>query len=203
MDRSAFLQRFNRPAGHGARHPGTLADPHSEVGDWDDFAQVLSTVGGSMLQSPAGWRAAVQGVIELAEGPVVAAPAAEMHVAGCTGWSPAPAAVDPHASEPVGLAILRGELAVAENAAVLLSADVLPGRSLAFLAQRILLLVPRDRLVGGFLTAQARAARLQRERRWPHCTWMSGPSKTADIEQCLVIGAHGARSLTVAVIDPA
>jgi L-lactate dehydrogenase complex protein LldG len=30
-----------------------------------------------------------------------------------------------------------------------------------------------------------------------HLTWTSGPSKTADIEQTLVIGAHGARSLTV------
>jgi L-lactate dehydrogenase complex protein LldG len=203
MDRAAFLARFHRAAGTASPHPGQLADPHAEVGDWDRFATVLTTVGGAMLQAPAGWRAAVQGAIDLDAGPVVAAPAAQVLLACCTGWVPSPPAADPHASEPVGLAILVGEQAVAENAAVLLSADVLPGRSLAFLAQRILLLVPCNRLIGGFLTAQARAARLQRERRWPHCTWMSGPSKTADIEQCLVIGAHGARSLTVAVIDPA
>jgi L-lactate dehydrogenase complex protein LldG len=33
------------------------------------------------------------------------------------------------------------------------------------------------------------------------CVFVSGPSKTADIEQSLVIGAHGARSLTVFLID--
>lgn len=203
MDRTEFLARFHRPAGAVAQHPGRLADPHAEAGDWERFGTVLATVGGVMLQAPAGWRAAVQGAIDLDAGPVVATPAAQALLAGCTGWVSAPPAADPHASEPVGLAILAGELAVEENAAVLLSAEALPGRALAFLAQRILLLVPRDRLVGGFMTAQARAAQLQRERRWPHLTWMSGPSKTADIEQCLVIGAHGARALTVAVIDPA
>jgi L-lactate dehydrogenase complex protein LldG len=32
--------------------------------------------------------------------------------------------------------------------------------------------------------------------------FVAGPSKTADIEQSLVIGAHGPKSLTVLLIDP-
>ena len=31
--------------------------------------------------------------------------------------------------------------------------------------------------------------------------FIAGPSKTADIEQSLVIGAHGARSATIYVIE--
>jgi L-lactate dehydrogenase complex protein LldG len=33
--------------------------------------------------------------------------------------------------------------------------------------------------------------------------FISGPSKTADIEQSLVIGAHGPRSMTVFLVGPA
>jgi L-lactate dehydrogenase complex protein LldG len=32
-------------------------------------------------------------------------------------------------------------------------------------------------------------------------TFIAGPSKTADIEQSLVLGAHGARGLTVFLMD--
>jgi L-lactate dehydrogenase complex protein LldG len=32
-------------------------------------------------------------------------------------------------------------------------------------------------------------------------TFIAGPSKTADIEQSLVLGAHGPRSLTVFLLD--
>ena len=32
-------------------------------------------------------------------------------------------------------------------------------------------------------------------------TFIAGPSKTADIEQALVIGAHGARSLVVYLLE--
>ena len=45
-----------------------------------------------------------------------------------------------------------------------------------------------DRLAGTFTTPMFGA-------------FISGPSKTADIEQSLVIGAHGPRSLTVFLLD--
>jgi L-lactate dehydrogenase complex protein LldG len=58
--------------------------------------------------------------------------------------------------------------------------------------------VPQHALVGGFIEAQATvAARYQAGEALHHVTWMSGPSKTADIEQTLVIGAHGVCALAV------
>ena len=154
-----------------------------------------------MLAPTPDWRTAVQSAIDLDQGPVVAASAAQPWLQGVTGWQAAGDTSAPHAWAGVGLGILVGELAVAENGAVLLSSRNLPERALAFLAQRLLVLVPRSALIGDFISAQARLAEIAHGHHDHHLTWMSGPSKTADIEQCLVIGAHGARALTVAVGD--
>jgi L-lactate dehydrogenase complex protein LldG len=113
---------------------------------------------------------------------------------------------DPHQLADIDLAILPGELAVAENAAVWVTAERVPQRVAYFLSQHVALLVSADRVVNNMHEAYEW---LQREAgpegpfptaRWG--TFMSGPSKTADIEQALVIGAHGARSLHVFLIPP-
>ena len=108
---------------------------------------------------------------------------------------------DPHDLADVDLAILPGELAVAENAAVWVTAARVPQRVAYFLSQHVALVVPRDRIVSNmhqaydWLHREADGGNPFAEPQWG--TFMSGPSKTADIEQALVIGAHGARSLHV------
>lgn len=100
---------------------------------------------------------------------------------------------DPHDLEDVDFAVLPGRIAVAENGAVWVTDDVVPHRVLYFLPQHVALVVPADRLVHNMHEA---AAQVDIAARAFGC-WVSGPSKTADIEQSLVIGAHGARSMTV------
>lgn len=96
----------------------------------------------------------------------------------------------------VDLTIVRGELAVAENGAVWVNADRLRHRSLLFLSENVILIVAGEMIVPDLGSAYARLdfSRLRSG------YFISGPSKTADIEQCLVIGAHGARSLVVLVV---
>ena len=90
--------------------------------------------------------------------------------------------------------VVRGRFAVAENGAVYVDAADLAARADIVRAEHLVLIVPRDSLV----PTMHEAVRLMP--RDSACGWfLSGPSKTADIEQALVIGAQGARTLHVVI----
>jgi hypothetical protein len=92
--------------------------------------------------------------------------------------------------------VVRGRFGVAENGAVYVDADDLVERKQVVSYERLVLLVPESAIVA---TMHEAVRLMPRESR---CGWfLSGPSKTADIEQSLVIGAQGARTLLV-VLDP-
>ena len=100
---------------------------------------------------------------------------------------------DPHQVAGVDLAVLPAEFSVAENGAVWVRGETVKHRALYFLTQHLVLVVPRREIVDNLQQAYERL-------QFPgsgYGLWISGPSKTADIEQSLVIGAHGPRSLTV------
>ena len=103
---------------------------------------------------------------------------------------------DPHSLENIDLAIVKGEFGVAENGSVWISEDVFPIRVLPFITNDLVLVVSKNDLCENMHTAFQKIA----ERNRTFGLFISGPSKTADIEQCLVIGAQGAMSLTVVLV---
>ena len=104
---------------------------------------------------------------------------------------------DPHELEHVNLAILPGAFGVAENGAVWLSeSEIGPHRVLPFVTQHLALVVKRGTILASMHEAYERI----RVDATGFGAFIAGPSKTADIEQSLVIGAHGARSLLVVVV---
>ena len=104
---------------------------------------------------------------------------------------------DPHDLEHIDFAVLPGHFAVAENAAIWVTDDAVAHRVLYFIPQHIALVIPSSAIVHNMHEAYDRITV------GPHAFsgFISGPSKTADIEQSLVIGAHGARSLLVLAVD--
>jgi L-lactate dehydrogenase complex protein LldG len=112
---------------------------------------------------------------------------------GLASRTPVGAPASPHDLADLDLAVAAGAPAVAESGAVWLTpADAL-ARAALFLAEHVALVVSETKIVSDLHQAYARIDPSTA----PFGCFIAGPSKTADIEQVLVIGAHGARSLTV------
>mgnify|MGYP005989788313 CR=1 FL=1 len=105
--------------------------------------------------------------------------------------------IDPHNLRGVDLAIVKGEFAVAENGAVWLKNNENRHRSLYFIAQNIIIVVKKSDILNNMHEAYDRISFDDKG----YGVFVSGPSKTADIEQSLVIGAHGPKSGYVIFID--
>lgn len=103
---------------------------------------------------------------------------------------------DPHELEMIEVAILQAEFGVAENGAVWISDNHLKHRVLPFITQNLAFVIPRNALVNNMHDAYKR---LTDTTGWG--CFIAGPSKTADIEQSLVIGAHGARSMVIFLVE--
>ncbi|WP_445733943.1 LutC/YkgG family protein [Mariniflexile sp.] len=103
---------------------------------------------------------------------------------------------DPHDLESLDLAIVKGTLGVAENGAIWITAHDSMVRALPFITKHLVIVLSKEAICLHMLQAYGDMA--QRERDFG--VFISGPSKTADIEQCLVVGAHGAMSLTVFLV---
>jgi L-lactate dehydrogenase complex protein LldG len=73
--------------------------------------------------------------------------------------------------------------------------------TLNFLPETHIVVLPADRVVGALEQAWARL-RGERRRNMPRTVnFITGPSRSADIEQTLQMGAHGPRRLHIILID--
>ena len=98
--------------------------------------------------------------------------------------------------ENLNTVIIRGKLAVAENGSVWVTESNMVNRVLPFIAEHLIIIVDKANIVANMHEAY-KLITIDEE---GYGVFIAGPSKTADIEQSLVVGAHGPLSLQVYVV---
>lgn len=97
---------------------------------------------------------------------------------------------DVHNLKDIDLAVVKGNFAIAENGAIWMKDEDNKHRALYFIAQNIVIVIDEKEILNNMHEAYERI----NFDNSGYGAFISGPSKTADIEQSLVIGAHGPKS---------
>lgn len=188
------LRRLRAIPKRGMTHPGLFAEPMPIADLPSRFTDAAEAAGAvviplhgnnptSALALHGVWNAAQQVVIA---GVDVVPPSGAVMVDMATTR-------DLHDLATVDAVVMRGMFGVAENGAIWLHTDSAAVRAALVVTQHLILVVSANELVPTMHQAYARLDL----RATSYGVFISGPSKTADIEQSLVIGAHGPLSLTV------
>ena len=106
--------------------------------------------------------------------------------------------------------VVRGEFGVAENACVWIP-QTMKEKAVMFISENLVILLPKSQIVNNMHEAYKRLSAPGGSPAgstddngfdaYGYGTFISGPSKTADIAQVLVMGAQAARSATVLLLD--
>ena len=97
--------------------------------------------------------------------------------------------------ESLDVGIVKGEVGVAENACVWVP-QTMEEKAMCFICEHLVILLPRECIVNNMHEAYKKIVFND----YGYGCFISGPSKTADIAQVLVMGAQAARSATVLLL---
>lgn len=92
--------------------------------------------------------------------------------------------------------VVRGEFGVAENGCVWIP-QTMKERAVMFISENLVVVLDRNEVVSNMHEAYRRVSINSSG----YGSFISGPSKTADIAQVLVTGAQAARTLTLVLVD--
>ncbi len=156
------------------------------------FATVLTNIGGNFVALK-DYKAIKDYINEQFPDQRIVSTLTELSEVSEQGWENQ----DPHSYANVDLAIISGHFGVAENAAVWITEDLMHQRAVPFICQQLAVVIKNTEIVQTMHDAYVKIGNAE----YGFGSFIAGPSKTADIEQSLVLGAHGPKGMTVFVID--
>ena len=93
--------------------------------------------------------------------------------------------------------VIRGQFGVAENGCIWIP-QTMKEKAVCFISENLIILLPKSQIVNNMHEAYKR---IEFDKEYDgYGTFISGPSKTADIAQVLVMGAQAARSATILLL---
>lgn len=100
----------------------------------------------------------------------------------------------------VDVGVVEGRIGVAENACIWIPQQM-KEKAICFASEQLVIVLRRQDIVNNMHEAYERIEQSQEFfQKYPFGTFISGPSKTADIESALVYGAQAARGVTVVLV---
>lgn len=102
----------------------------------------------------------------------------------------------PGALGNLDLTVVRAAFAVAENGAMWIRREDLDNPAACFIASNLVVVLDSTQVVPDMHAAYQKV-----QFEGPFGVFIAGPSRTADIEQSLVIGAHGPLTMAVVLVD--
>jgi L-lactate dehydrogenase complex protein LldG len=194
----AALRAGRAPHDHGTVLPEPFAGGIRYPDPVAQFAEALAQVGGRavVLSSEEALPTALGELDVLKEARRMACGEGMPTMTGSATRVDLHAVADPRTLAELDVMVAPGRMAVAENGAVWVSGHDVAQPAALFLCQHLVLVVRVATLTHNLHEAYAQLALGDAG----YGVFISGPSKTADIEQSLVIGAHGPRSATVFLV---
>ncbi|SHF44745.1 LutC/YkgG family protein [Pedobacter caeni] len=193
--RAQILSRIKENQPELSSLPADLTAPLQYPDPVEVFSTVLSNIGGTTV--PVKSYEEIQQYIktQFADQKRIISTIPELSAVTEAGWE----GQDPHSYEDIDIAVIRAHFGVAENAALWVTEELMQQRVIPFICQQLAVVVQRKDICSNMHEAYAKVA----DAVYGFGTFIAGPSKTADIEQSLVLGAHGPKNMTVFILEMA
>ena len=172
--------------------PPDVSTVHPAADPVAAFATVLTTIGGTFVEV-SDYQDIQNYILEHFADQRIVSTLPELNNISEQGWENQ----DPHSYADVDLAVISAHFGVAENAALWITEDLMHQRAVPFICQQLAVVLSRNEIVQTMHDAYLKIGTAD----YGFGSFIAGPSKTADIEQSLVLGAHGPKGMTVFLLD--
>jgi L-lactate dehydrogenase complex protein LldG len=175
--------------------PDTQVFAGTQAADAAQFMQVFRNIGGSLREVNSYEEIITILQTDFAELPRKITTLPQLAAIAETDWT----TVDPHSLADVNVMIMDARFGVCENGAIWTTEQYMGQRAAPFIAEHLVMVLSKQNLVATMHDAYVRIAE-EHPAQYGFGAFIAGPSKTADIEQSLVLGAHGPRTMTMLLL---